>query len=179
LFSRGRVIGHANRKTFTLASSVLVPAGEEIPMTASFRPSRTVFLSLIVVAGALGAALVAQATAREQPQPPSQRPAMMGQSQMSGMMAERQKMMAEMQASQKKLDELVAKMNSATGSDKVDQIAAVVNELVAQHKRMSHGMMSMEGGMMEQMLRMHRGAAPPGSQSAEQPPDHDRHHPER
>jgi len=66
-----------------------------------------------------------------------------------------QKMMAEMQASQAKLDELVAQMNAATGPEKVDRIAAVVNEMAAMHKRMStmmNGMM--EGGMMQQRMKM-------------------------
>src|SRR5262245_48766800 len=42
----------------------------------------------------------------------------------------------QMRESQKKLDELVAKMNAATGETKVDAIAAVVTELVAQRRAM-------------------------------------------
>lgn len=45
------------------------------------------------------------------------------------MMAERKKMMADLQTSEKQLDELVAKMNASRGADKIDEIAAVVNEL--------------------------------------------------
>src|SRR5262245_6981929 len=55
--------------------------------------------------------------------------------------AGRQAMMADMQAAQKRLDDLVAQMNAAKGSDKVDRIAAVVNQLAAMHKRMSGMMM--------------------------------------
>lgn len=57
-------------------------------------------------------------------------------------------MMANMQAEQAKLDDLVAQMNAATGPDKVDKIAAAVTEMAAMHKRMS-GMMMMRGGMMK------------------------------
>ena len=57
-----------------------------------------------------------------------------------------QAMMANMQAEQKKLDELVAQMNAATGADKVDRIAAVINELAAREKRMHSMMMMMHGG---------------------------------
>ena len=70
-----------------------------------------------------------------------------------GMMAQQQQMMAQMQAGQKKLDELVASMNSAKGPDKVDRIAAVVTEMVAQHTQMSGQMMSMQSGMMQMMMQ--------------------------
>lgn len=45
----------------------------------------------------------------------------------------RSAMMEEMRSQQEKLDRLVAAMDAAKGSDKVDAIAAVVKELVAQH----------------------------------------------
>jgi hypothetical protein len=72
--------------------------------------------------------------------------------------AEHQAMMANMQAEQKKLDELVAQMNAAKGPDKVDRIAAVVTEMAAMHKRMNT--MMMQGGMM-QMMHGQPPAAPP------------------
>jgi hypothetical protein len=74
-----------------------------------------------------------------------------------GTAADRQAMMAGMQAEQKKLDELVAQMNAANGPEKVDRIAAVVTEMAAMHKRMST--MMMNGGMM-QMMHMQHGATP-------------------
>ena len=46
-----------------------------------------------------------------------------------------------------KLQSLVTTMNSATGSDKVDAMSAVINELVAQRAQMHNGMMSMHGAM--------------------------------
>jgi len=71
--------------------------------------------------------------------------------------ANHQAMMANMQAEQKKLDELVAQMNTAKGPEKVDRIAAVVTEMAAMHKRMST--MMMNGGMM-QMMQMQHGSTP-------------------
>jgi hypothetical protein len=65
-----------------------------------------------------------------------------------------QPMLEQMRARREKLDGLVAKMNAATGEAKVDAIAAVVTELVAQHNAMPHmrgGMgMGMGGGPMMQ-----------------------------
>jgi hypothetical protein len=72
--------------------------------------------------------------------------------------ANHQAMMANMQAEQKKLDELVAQMNAATGPEKVDRIAAAVTEMAAMHKRMNT--MMMQGGMM-QMMHMPSGSTPP------------------
>src|SRR5262245_60641683 len=79
-----------------------------------------------------------------------------------GASADRQAMMAHMQAEQKKLDDLVAQMNAATGPEKVDRIAAVVTEMVDMHKRMST--MMMQGGMME--MHMQHGPMPPAPPSA-------------
>lgn len=76
--------------------------------------------------------------------------------------------MAQLQARQQKLDELVARMNAATESEKVEAIAAVVNELVAQRKAMAERMQEMHEGMMDSM---HGGAAPKGT--APQGPPHD------
>ena len=91
------------------------------------------------------------------------------------MMAQRQKMMAEMQATQKKLDDLVAQMNGATGAAKVDRIAAVLTELVAQHKRMSS---MMQGGMMPMMMMPNASsvAAPAPAATGTKPEDHSEHH---
>lgn len=61
-----------------------------------------------------------------------------------GMTIDCQQMMADMKASQEKLDDLVAQMNAATGQQKVDRIAAVLTELVARQKAMQTHMMIME-----------------------------------
>jgi len=120
-------------------------------------------LGLTVAAGLVLASTIG---AQGIPQAPAGRP-----DAMAAMMAQRQTMMAEMTASQKKLDDLVAKMNTATGQAKVDQMAVVITELVAQHRGMQGRMMSMQGGMMKQMMQP--GAAPP----ADAPPaGHEQHH---
>jgi hypothetical protein len=72
---------------------------------------------------------------------------------MHAMMANQQKMMAAMQATDKKLDDLVAQMNAARSNDRLDKVIAVVNELAAAHRQMG-GMMSMRGGMMQGMMNM-------------------------
>ncbi len=83
-----------------------------------------------------------------------------------GMMIDCQQMMADMKADQEKLDDLVAKMNAATGQQKVDQVAAVITELVARQKAM-HAHMTM----------MANESAPPSDASGEKPPaGHEQHH---
>ena len=67
------------------------------------------------------------------------------------------RMTANMEADQKKLDDLVAQMNAAKGPEKVDRIAAVVTEMAAMHKRMNA--MMTEGGLM-QMMHMQHGQTP-------------------
>ena len=61
--------------------------------------------------------------------------------------------MEQMRENQKKLDDLVAKMNAAKGEAKVDAIAAVLNELVAQRKEMRKQMAAGPGPMRGPMMR--------------------------
>ena len=70
------------------------------------------------------------------------------QSSMPDMMKMHEQMMAEMKASDAKLDALVKQMNAATGDAKVNAVAAVVSELVRQHKAMHEHM----GQMHQQMM---------------------------
>jgi hypothetical protein len=67
------------------------------------------------------------------------------------MMADHQKMMAEMKAGDERLDGLMAKMTAASGQAKIDATAAVVAEMVAQRRTMQ-GMMKMQEGMMGHMM---------------------------
>ena len=74
-------------------------------------------------------------------QEPSQEQSQQMQAMRQRMMQARQEMMAErnaflekLQASEQRLDELVAVMNSSEGNAKTDATAAVVAELVAQHQ---------------------------------------------
>jgi hypothetical protein len=50
-------------------------------------------------------------------------------------------MMSDMQAKQKTLDDLVAKMNAATGQEKIDLMAAVLTEITSMHQGMICPMM--------------------------------------
>jgi hypothetical protein len=93
------------------------------------------------------------------PSPPAQKmempgkPGMMDEKMMEEpMMAHHKEMMARMEAMDARLDELVKKMNAATGKGKPDAVAAVVNELVAQRKQMREQMMAMQPEMMKHMM---------------------------
>lgn len=77
------------------------------------------------------------------------------EAQAAAMMAKHKEMMAQMQAMDSRLTELVATMKAAKGADKIGAIEAVVGELVAQRSVMRDRMMSMQsattGHMMEHM----------------------------
>jgi len=88
---------------------------------------------------------VAEATLQN---PPAQGATQPQQPNMQDMMKMYERMMAEMKAGDAKLEALVRDMNAATGDAKVTAMAAVVNELVQQHKAM-HGRM---GQMHQQMM---------------------------
>lgn len=75
------------------------------------------------------------------------------------MMADHQKMMAEMKAVDERLDALVAKMNAATGEAKVNATAEAVAELVAQRKTTRDRMLGMHQRMMSHMMQ-HMQAGP-------------------
>jgi hypothetical protein len=92
------------------------------------------------------------------------------------MSAHHDKMMADMKAADEKLDALVAKMNGAKGNAKVDAMAAVVNELVAQRKMMRGQMMQcpMMGQGMKGGGMMGKPDAKPDAKPA--PDEHAQHH---
>lgn len=96
------------------------------------------------------------------PQPP------VGRGGMGTMMAGRQTMQAEMEAQAKKLDALVAAMNASSGTEKIDRVAALVNELVAQHKAMHARMAAMP---------MMSAPAAPATPPAAAGDEHAGHHP--
>jgi hypothetical protein len=103
-------------------------------------------------------------------------PAAVKQGMGAHMMPDHQKMMADMKASQQKLDDLVAAMTRATGNDKVDTLAAVLTELVAQHREMCERMMS--GTMTMPMSMMPHTPEGAASAPAGKPEDdHGTHHP--
>lgn len=68
------------------------------------------------------------------------------------MMQEQQKMMASVQAMDQKLEALANEMNRASGPDKIDSMAAILNEMIGQRKAMRDGMMQhMQGGTINGM----------------------------
>ena len=68
------------------------------------------------------------------------------------MMAERETMMTDMKTADQRLDDLVVKMNTASGMEKMAATAAVVTEIVTQRQTMRDGMMKMQAGMMSHMM---------------------------
>ena len=68
------------------------------------------------------------------------------------MMAEREKMMTATKAADQQIDDLVVKMNTASGMEKTAATANVVTEMVTQRRTMRDGMMKMQEGMMSHMM---------------------------
>ena len=98
-------------------------------------------ISRFALPSATALAIASLATAQEAPQNAGS-----AQQRMQQMQQQRKAWMDQLQERNKKLDELVAKMNAAKGEAKVDAIAAVINEMMDQRKAMMHpGMM---GGPM-------------------------------
>lgn len=96
--------------------------------------------------------LVIAGHAQQPPQEHPQTPASADMaSKCKGMMAQHEKMMSEMKAADQRLDELVAKMNQASGQAKVDATAATVTEIVAQRRMIRDRMMHMHHQMMGHM----------------------------
>ena len=79
----------------------------------------------------------------------------------AGQQPDMAKMMAAMKANERKLDELVKKMNTAQGTAKVDAIAELLTTLVQDHRTMHEAMMSNMSTMMSMMGARGRGATAP------------------
>lgn len=112
---------------------------------------------LLCIGCVAGLTTIAAVQAQAQEKPPTQ--------DRTAMMANCQTMMAGMKADQGKLDDLIAKMNAATGQVKIDQMAAVLTELVANQKAMRAHMMS-----------MHEPAAPANQPGQQPEAGHGQHH---
>ncbi len=69
------------------------------------------------------------------------------------MMERQDAMQAKTKAMEEQLDKLVADMNAARGSKKIDKMAAVIDELVAQRKQMRDHMQTMMPMMMQHMMQ--------------------------
>jgi hypothetical protein len=72
---------------------------------------------------------------------------------MQDMMKAHQQMMAEMNAGDAKLDQLVQQMNAASGQSKINATAAVVTELVRQQRSMHQHLGQMHQEMMGGMMK--------------------------
>jgi len=69
------------------------------------------------------------------------------------MMQKHDQMQADFKAQDAKLDDLVTKMNTSTGSDRVEAMGAVVTELSAQHKSQREKIEAMQSDMMQHMMQ--------------------------
>jgi hypothetical protein len=120
------------------------------------RLKKVVMTALVGCAGFVvmaASGLAEQATEKAKPAMAEQaKPAPEMAQKCQAMMAERDKMMAEMKAADLRLDDLVAKMNSAPGPDKATATAAVVNELVTQRRTMRDGMQKGQQAMLGHMM---------------------------
>ena len=113
----------------------------------------TTSMKMFVIAGAaalllMAAPAYAQSTAHDHGAAPAGQQASSDQQQAMMM-----KMMADMQTKQKTLDDLVAKMNAASGQEKLDLMAAVLTEMASMHKGMTcpmmQGAMKMSGDVQQ------------------------------
>ncbi len=114
----------------------------------------------------VGPVLTAQAPGQQPQKPmpqehqhPADKPVADMAAKCAAMMADHQKMMADMKAADQRLDSLVAKMNGASGQAKTDATATAVTEIVAQRKTMHEMMMKMHHASMTHMME-HMQAGP-------------------
>jgi hypothetical protein len=129
-------------------------------------------MMLRVIGGMVALALSASVLAAQQPQ--RQQPDTHGQ------MANHDNMQMMMDSLNHRLDSLVGRMNRTTGNQKVQAMAAVINELVSQRKMMQNRMHRMmergETGMMDESTSTNRRPAKLDS-AATDTADHAAHHP--
>jgi len=124
-------------------------------MRTTPQDAKTIIASLAALL-ALSAPLFAQAMPMASPAVPTKpmpgtsgMGKMGGMGKMDGMM---QKMQADTKAMDDELDGLVLTMNQATGSDKMDAMAAVITKMAQQRKVMDQKMAAMQKSMMQGMM---------------------------
>lgn len=164
---------------------------------------KTVSISTLVLTGAMlatGLFAQPQTHAHDHPVRPStpggkQAPAksgMMDDKMMAHcmeMMQKHDQMQAEIKAQDARVDDLVAKMNTSTGGERVEAMAAVITELSVQRKVRQGKMAAMQADMMQHMMEhmqmgkqsmsmcpMMKGMQMP-SGATPTPEDHAKHHP--
>ncbi len=110
-------------------------------------------LLALMLSAALGTAMVAQTEHNHPAASPGAGKSMSSAmpADCKNMMAKRDQMMADMKAMDASLDRKMAAMNSASGATKVDAMADVIKEMVAQRKQMQQKMMTMQQNMMQHM----------------------------
>lgn len=146
----------------------------------------TVIMAVVLVS--LPVLGLSQQAAPPPPAPPERPPGAEGKSDLGKMersedwQTRHEKMAAAIKAMDARLDEKVAAMNAAKGEQKIEAMAAVINELVAQRKEMKatfgpmhHGMkcpmMGQSGGMPPDCPMMkHHGVMPPDTPKKEGTP---------
>ena len=120
--------------------------------------TKTFVTAMIVGCAAIVVSATAPKVAAQMPQMPKtatadkMKPPSGMEAKCQAMMAEHEKMMADMKVADQRLDALVTKMNSATGMEKPAVTATVVTEMVTQHRTMRDGMMKMNEDMMHHMM---------------------------
>ncbi|HZL44472.1 MAG TPA: hypothetical protein VFD66_14475 [Verrucomicrobiae bacterium] len=102
------------------------------------------------------------------PPPPMRRRQMMQQRR--DMMEHHEQMMVRWKSMQSELDQKIAKMNQATGQDKVDAMADVINTLVAQRNEIANHLIGARKHMMDRMQDQRDGMRGPPSQPGANPP---------
>ena len=104
------------------------------------------------------------------------------------MMQKKEQMQADFKEQDAKVDDLVTKMNTSTGADRVEAMAAVVTELSVQRKVRQEKMTAMQADLMQHMMEhmqmgkqsmsmcpMMNAMKMPATGSS-QPDDHSKHH---
>lgn len=107
-----------------------------------------VLFGMMILGGALA---VAQTMQHQHPMAPAGEKA--GMMDCQAMMAKQQEMETRMAEMDARLQQLVDQMNAARGSSKVDRMAAVLTEMVAQRKQMREQMAAMPPMMMQHMMQ--------------------------
>ena len=105
----------------------------------------------ILVQGPVNARQTSQQNPQHQHQQDPAKPAAGMSAKCTAMMAEHEKMMADMKAADARLEALVQTMKSASGNDKVRAVQELVTELVQNQVDMHRQMAMMHEHMMSQM----------------------------
>jgi len=116
-------------------------------VTAMMAGCAAVVISAVPVLAAQTPQAPHQHAATDKAKPPSDMAA-----KCQAMMAEREQVMTDMKAADQRLDDLVAKMNAASGMQQMAATATVVTELATQRRTMRDGMMKMQHEMMGHMM---------------------------